>query len=94
LFSPREGKRGREKRTKAANLLKRLKKHKHEILRFLTTGGKIPFTNNQAEQDVRMMKVKQKISGTFRTEKGAIQFGRIRGYISTRESRDNRYWRR
>jgi transposase len=40
-------------------------------------------TNNQAEQDIRMMKVQQKISGTFRTKQGAICFARLRGYIST-----------
>jgi transposase len=52
---PKEkGKKGRAKKTKAGNLVERMKNHKHEILRFLTTGGKIPFTNNQAERDVRM----------------------------------------
>jgi len=78
-----EGKRGKPKKTKGGNLVERMKKHKDEILRFLTTGGDIPFTNNQAERDIRMMKVQQKISGTFRTEDGAKQFVRIRGYVST-----------
>ena len=78
-----EGKRGKAKKTKGGNLVDRMKKHKDEILRFLTTRGKIPFTNNRAEQDVRMMKVQQKVSGTFRTREGARQFARIRGYIST-----------
>jgi len=64
-------------------LVKRIKNHKDEILRFLTSHGKIPFTNNQAERDVRMMKVQQKISGTFRTKTAAIDFARRRGYIST-----------
>jgi hypothetical protein len=78
-----EGKRGKPKKTKGGNLVERLKKHKDEILRFLTTGGKSPFTNNQAEQDVRMMKVKQKIAGCFRTRDGARNFAKIRGYNST-----------
>jgi len=78
-----EGKKGPQGNTKGGNLAERMKKHKDGVLLFLTTRGKIPFTNNQAEQNVRMMKVQQKISGTFRTEDGAINFCRIRGYIST-----------
>ena len=64
------------------NLLIRLRNFKEDVLRFLTTPG-VPFTNNQAEQDVRMMKVKQKISGGFRTTEGAHNFATIRGFIST-----------
>jgi len=84
----KKGKKGRTKNTKGGNLVNRLKKHKHEVLRFLTTNGEIPFTNNQAERDIRMMKVQQKISGTFRTETGATEFAIIRGYISTMRKQD------
>jgi phage terminase large subunit-like protein len=56
--------------------------HKEKIMRFLTD-LKVPFENNQAERDIRMMKLQQKISGTFRTIQGAEAFCRIRAYIST-----------
>ncbi len=58
------------------------KEHKEKIMRFLTD-LKVPFENNQAERDIRMMKLQQKISGTFRTIQGAEAFCRIRAYIST-----------
>ena len=73
---------GGRRRRVGHNLLIRLGRCKDETLRFLTTPG-VPFTNNQAEQDVRMMKVKQKISGGFRTVAGAENFATIRGFIST-----------
>ncbi|MCL4494899.1 MAG: IS66 family transposase [Firmicutes bacterium] len=74
--------RGRVKQTKTRNLLDRLDQHQDAVLRFMTD-FRVPYTNNQAEQDVRMMKVHQKISGTFRSMTGAKVFARIRGYIST-----------
>ena len=72
----------KNKRRVGHNLLLRFRNYKDAVLRFLTTPG-VPFTNNQAEQDVRMMKVKQKISGCFRTTLGAEIFCIIRGFIST-----------
>ena len=73
---------GGRKRRIGHNLLLRLRDFKDAVLRFLTTPG-VPFTNNQAEQDVRMMKVKQKISGGLRALAGAETFATIRGLIST-----------
>lgn len=82
LNPEKKGKCGRNPKTKARNLLNRFIEHKEKILRFLTD-LKVPFENNQAERDIRMMKLQQKISGTFRTTKGAQAFCRIRAYIST-----------
>jgi transposase len=75
-------KRGPVRRRAGHNLLLRLQGHKEDALRFLTNQD-VPFTNNQAERDVRMMKLRQKISGCFRTEKGAQTFATLRTVLST-----------
>ena len=79
---PGQAKRGRKKQTKSQNLLDLLEKHEAWVLAFLRD-SRIPFTNNLAEQDIRMIKVKQKISGCFRTMEGAARFLAVRSYIST-----------
>jgi len=76
------GKRGKLKSTKGRNLFIRLQKFKPAVLAF-AFNEEVPFTNNQAERDVRPVKVKQKISGSFRTETGAEHYARIAGFIST-----------
>ena len=75
-------KRGRTARSKSRNLLERLRDFEEETLRFLTK-KEVPFTNNQSENDLRMTKVQQKISGCFRSFEGAKIFCRIRSYITT-----------
>jgi transposase len=77
-----KGKRGRLAKSDAHNLLERLKKYENEVLLFAKLDY-VPFTNNRAERDLRMGKVKQKISGCFRSEKYAHAYCRISSYLQT-----------
>jgi hypothetical protein len=81
--SPATGRRrGRARRSSAARLLARLDAHRCEVLRLLDD-GRVPFDNNQAERDLRMVKLQQKISGCWRTPAGAAAFLALRSYLST-----------
>ena len=81
-IAPSTGKRGRPKQSKATNLIGRLRDYRDDVWRFMTQPN-VPFTNNLAEQTVRMPKVKQKVSGCFRTLPGAQTYCVIRSYCAT-----------
>jgi len=79
---PPSGRRGRTRKTKAANLLARLDNYADDVLRF-ATDFEVSFDNNEAERQVRMVKVQQKISGGFRTKAGATAWLAVRSYLAT-----------
>ena len=85
------GKRGRPKKTKARNLAERIAKYRTAILAFVYDFN-VPFDNNLAERDLRMLKVQQKISGCFRSHQGAEDFCAIRSYISTLRKQNLDVW--
>jgi transposase len=87
VFKGAGKRRGRAPRRTGHNLLLRLAKRKEDTLRFLRDPT-VPFTNNQAERDGRMMKLRQKISGGFRSLQGAMDFALIRSFVSTARKQD------
>jgi transposase len=82
VFFKANGETGRAKRSKGRNLLDRLIRHQDAVLAFAFEAG-VPFTNNQAERDLRPVKVKQRVSGCFRTASGGRIYARLSGFIST-----------
>jgi transposase len=79
---PVQGKRGKPKNSKGRNLLNRLIQHRDGWLAFAFVEG-VPFSNNQAERDIRCLKTKQKVATNFQTFKGAQHYARIQAFTST-----------
>lgn len=85
------GQRGRAKQSRARNVALRCQRYKREMLRFLDDDWR-PFDNNLAEQGIRMMCAKRKISGGFRSEAGGEVFCRIRSYVATLHKQGMDVW--
>jgi transposase len=81
------GEKRRAPKSKTRNLIERLRDYEEDPLRFMTDKG-TPFTNNQAERDLYMIKIHQKVSGCFRSWEGAYYFCRIKSYLSMSEKHD------
>lgn len=81
-IKPKPGTKRRPAQGKSRNLLERLRDYESEVLRFMVE-SLVPFTNNQGERDIRMTKVQQKISGCFRSMEGAVNFCKVRSFLST-----------
>lgn len=86
-----QGQRGRPKKTKSRNFAERMGHFRAEMLRF-AFDFKVPFDNNLAERDIRMLKVQQKISGCFRSQQGADDFCITRSYLSTMKKQGINVW--
>lgn len=86
-IEPEPGVKRKPAQSKSRNLLTRLQNYENDVLLFMVN-SEVPFTNNQGERDIRMTKVQQKISGCFRSMDGAINFCRVRSYLSTCKKND------